>query len=172
MVPVNSASEDLLREEAKNQPRKEAETGHETTPVVAGGAGGSDPAGAPVAVAVPSPTDAPNGDATKGDKPKKGDKPGKGEPAKGGKGGAAATASAGKASRAECGAALDRYLDLLIAADGRFAGLPPELLNAAKQQGFSQVGQKNPCDAEGISREQHSCAMAAKTGDTWKRCFD
>jgi len=163
-VPANSASEEHMSRGGKPKPEeprpREAETGSLTTPLTTdasqanGGAGATGNGGA--------------GNGGHGAKPAKGGKEPAGKapptPATGAKGGE-------KVSRTECGGALDRYLDLAIGADGRFGGLPPELVAQMKAQGFAQAGAKNPCDSEGMTRTQHSCAMGASSTAAWQACF-
>ena len=94
-------------------------------------------------------------------------------PAPTGAGSATATAAPApggpKVTKAECKKALDRYVDLAIAADPNLAGLPPDVIKQAFAQAASQSG--DPCAGDGVSRNQYKCAMKATTTDAWQTCM-
>lgn len=80
------------------------------------------------------------------------------------------TAAAGpKVTKAECKRVLDKYVDLAIASDPNLSGLPPDVI----KQAFAQAAQQsaNPCDGDGVSRNQYKCAMKATTTDAWQACM-
>lgn len=81
----------------------------------------------------------------------------------------------GAVSSKECNEALEHGLDLMIAGDPRFAGIPPEVMQNLKGQAFkdamSQYGGQNPCvPGKGITRAEYDCEMAASTSDEFKKC--
>jgi hypothetical protein len=80
----------------------------------------------------------------------------------------------GPVSAKECNEALERGLDLMIAGDPRFAGIPPEVMQNLKGSAFkdamAQHGGQNPCAGKGISRAEYDCEMAASTLDDYKKC--
>jgi len=157
-VPANSASEQRLAMEGKAKPAPaptaDDPTQPATTPM------GGDPA--------PPTTTAPTGAGTgkgggKGPKEAKGPKEVK-DP-KGGGG--------GKVSRAECKQTFDKYIDLTLASDSRFEGIPPEMIAQLKEQALSQAqSQKgDPCSTQDVTRAQYQCAMGAPTTAAWQRCM-
>jgi len=152
-VPANSASEERMKnggekkEEKTEAPRDPTQP--YTQPVV-----GGDPSGGGTTAG----KDGKGGAAASKD----GKDPKAGKEAKGGK---------DKVAKADCTRALDKFLDLMIASDSRFEGIPPEMVAQFKQQGFSQVSGPNPCDGEGITRTQYNCAMAAGSTSAWQRCM-
>lgn len=73
-----------------------------------------------------------------------------------------------KATKQECGKALDKYLELAIGNDARLQGLPPDVIAEAKRQVRSQ--QSDPCTGD-VTRSQYTCAMAAKTTAQWEACM-
>jgi len=154
-VPANSASEERLKtgekKEEANKPAHDPSQPY-TTPV--GGAGGSNDVtpGGPKEV----------GAQTAGKKDPKDPKE---------KPGAAGKGSKDKVPKAECAKALDRGLDLMMAGDSRFEGIPPEMIAQFKSQGLSQVGGPNPCDGQGMTKSQYDCAMGASSSSAWQRCI-
>jgi hypothetical protein len=74
-----------------------------------------------------------------------------------------------KVTKAECKKALEKYVDLAIAADPSLSGLPPDVIKQAFAQAASQSG--DPCAADGVSRNQYKCAMKATTPDAWQACM-
>lgn len=164
-IPANSASEQRLAMEGKAKPASapvaEDPTQPLTTPM---GGGDSTPT-----------TTAPAGAATakggKGPKDAKGPKE-----AKDPKGGAAAGgggSGGGKVSHAECKQALDKYIDLTLASDPRFEGIPQDMVAQLKEQAFSQAqSQKgDACATQEVTRSQYTCAMGATTTTAWQRCM-
>src|SRR5690606_20916272 len=63
----------------------------------------------------------------------------------------------GTVSKAECDQVMDRYLKLEISTNPQLKGLPPELIEQAKQTARERHGEA-PCTA---TRAQYTCAMAA-----------
>ena len=74
-----------------------------------------------------------------------------------------------KVTKSECKKVLDRYVDLAIAADPNLAGLPPDVIKQAFAQAAAQSA--NPCDGDGVSRDQYKCAMKATSADRWQACM-
>ncbi len=74
-----------------------------------------------------------------------------------------------KVTKAECKKVLDKYVDLAIAADPNLAGLPPDVIKQAFAQAASQSA--NPCEGDGVSRNQYKCAMKATSADKWQACM-
>ena len=58
-------------------------------------------------------------------------------------------------SRAECKQTFDKYIDLTLASDSRFEGIPPEMITQLKEQALSQAqSQKgDPCSTQEVTRE-------------------
>ncbi|MEA2749110.1 MAG: hypothetical protein QOI41_3253, partial [Myxococcales bacterium] len=79
----------------------------------------------------------------------------------------------GKVSRAECKQTFDKYIDLTLASDTRFEGIPPEMIAQLKEQALSQAqSQKgDPCSTQDVTRTQYQCAMSAPTTAAWQRCM-
>jgi hypothetical protein len=79
----------------------------------------------------------------------------------------------GKVSKAECKQLFDKYIDLTLASDTRFEGIPPEMITQLKEQALSQAqSQKgDPCSTQDVSRQQYNCAIAAPTTQAWQRCM-
>lgn len=84
----------------------------------------------------------------------------------------------GKATRAECTAMLDKYLDLTIAQDPSLTKLTPEEANAAREikralrkdePAYKRV--HDQCERE-ISKREYRCAMKTHTPETWQACID
>jgi hypothetical protein len=78
-----------------------------------------------------------------------------------------------KVSKAECKQIFDKYIDLTLASDTRFEGIPPEMIAQLKEQALSQAqSQKgDPCSTQEVSRTQYTCAMSAPTTAAWQRCM-
>jgi len=160
-VPANSASEERLSGGKKEETKTTSATTTDaaqpyTQPVVAGGDTSAPSGGAPAAAGA----GAAGGKGGSAKEPKGGKEP-------------KTTAAGGKdkVSKAECTRALDRFLDLMIASDSRFEGIPPEVVAQMKQQGFAQASGPNPCDSQGITRSQYDCAMSATNTSAWQRCM-
>ena len=73
----------------------------------------------------------------------------------------------GRIGKAECGRAMDHYLELEITTNPQLKGLPPEVIEQAKQSAREQHGEA-PCTATAV---QYRCAMAAKTTAAWQKCM-
>lgn len=148
MVPANSA----------NEPDKNDAT---TT---------SGPASGPTSDASNDPSGAKpagNGTTASGGMPQKigGDAPAAPAPV-----GTATPAAGGpKVTKVECKKVLDKYVDLAIAADPNLAGLPPDVVKQAFAQAAAQSA--NPCEGDGVSRNQYKCAMKATSTDKWQACM-
>lgn len=176
-VPANSASEERLASDGKPKPKATAAedpTQPLTTPMngdgsgaAAGGAGAGGAAGTGGAG-----TAAGKGGAGKGSGAAKGPTP-KDPPAPVAKDPPGAKGAGGKVSRAECKQTFDRYIDLTLASDSRFEGIPPEMIAQLKEQALSQAqSQKgDPCSTQDVTRSQYTCAMAAPTTSAWQRCM-
>ena len=90
-------------------------------------------------------------------------------------GGATATSSSGgggkpnpnAASKAECDKAMDKYLNLEMATNPQLKGVPPEVMEQAKQMAREQHGDA-PCTA---TKAQYKCAMGATTTAAWQKCM-
>jgi hypothetical protein len=80
----------------------------------------------------------------------------------------------GPVSKQECNEALDHGLDLFIASDTRFQGIPPEMMQQFKSQAMKDAlrdhAGQNPCAGKGISRTEYDCEMAATSLDDFKKC--
>jgi hypothetical protein len=81
-------------------------------------------------------------------------------------------------TRAECTEMLDKYIDMVIAADPGLENLSPAEAHAARDMkkavrktdpGYVRV--QDQCEAE-ISRREYRCAMKAPTPETWQACID
>ncbi len=89
-----------------------------------------------------------------------------------------ALACNGKATREQCTEMLDRYLDMVIAADPELSRLSAEEGRAAREM-KKAVRKAEPsyrrvhdqCEGE-ISRREYRCAMKADTPETWQACID
>ncbi|HEY8076432.1 MAG TPA: hypothetical protein VIF62_20045 [Labilithrix sp.] len=80
-----------------------------------------------------------------------------------------------KVSKTECETAQNHALDVAIASDPRFQGIPPDVLATLKSQAMGQLVQQkpgeNPCtNGKGITRAEYDCEMAATTLDEYKKC--
>lgn len=162
-VPANSASEQRLAMEGK--PKTATATPAEdptqplTTPL-----GGGDPA----AGSAPATTTGAAGGGGSGKGTGKGGAKGPKE-----KDPPAPKGGGGKVTKAECKQTFDKYIDLTLASDSRFEGIPPEMIAQLKEQALSQAqSQKgDPCSTQDVTRTQYSCAMSAPTTAAWQRCM-
>jgi hypothetical protein len=166
-VPANSASEQRLAMEGKTKPAAPQPSDDLaqplTTPLTA------DPAATAPATTAGSDNGSSATANVKGGKGGKGPKDAKGpKEVKDPKGG-----GGGKVSRAECKQTFDKYIDLTLASDSRFEGIPPEMIAQLKEQALSQAqSQKgDPCSTQDVTREQYKCAMTAPTTAAWQRCM-
>ncbi len=75
----------------------------------------------------------------------------------------------GAVSQAECASLFDRYIDLEMGDNAKLAGIPPEIIQQAKQQARAQSG--DPCVKEKVPRAKYNCAMAARTTAAWRTCM-
>ncbi len=146
-VPANSSAENRLQGEKKEE--RPAEKNDPTQPLMTPvGAGGGAAGGAAAGAG--------GGDDDDG-KPKK-PKPGK----------------TGPVSKQECNEALDHGLDLMVASDPRFQGIPPEMLQQFKSQAMKDAlrdhAGQNPCGGKGITRAEYDCEMAATSSDDFRKC--
>jgi hypothetical protein len=73
----------------------------------------------------------------------------------------------GAVSKAECDRVMDRYLELEIANNPQLKGVPPEVIEQAKQMAREKQGE-SPCTA---TRTQYTCGMAASSTAAWQRCM-
>jgi len=154
-VPVNSAAEERLHGSPKAKPAApaEAESQPLTTPMTGEGS-----ANAPVATPTAGASSGKAGTA-------------KGAPA--GKEPPAAKGGDAKVTKAECKQLFDRYIDLTIGSDTRFAGVPPEMIAQMKASAHAQArAQKgDPCATQEVSRPQYTCAIASTSTAAWTRCM-
>lgn len=70
-------------------------------------------------------------------------------------------------SKPECDRVMDKYLELEIASNPQLRGVPPNVIEAAKQMAREKHGD-SPCTA---TRSQYTCAMAATSTATWQKCM-
>ena len=156
-VPANSVSEARLAGEDGPRP-----TPSETEPT-------NDPT-KPVLTSVDEEGDEGSGGTTASATPGKGGKSGK----KGHKKSGGAKKSGPKVSRAQCNQLLDKFIDLAVGSDSRFAGIPPAMLKTMKMQARSQATQQkgDPCAGEGVTRSEYDCGMAAETTAEWQKCLE
>ena len=78
----------------------------------------------------------------------------------------------------ECVAMLDRYIDMVVAADPSTKNLPPaqasavrEMKKAVKKAEASYRRVETQCETE-VTRREYDCAMAAKNADEWEACIE
>jgi hypothetical protein len=78
----------------------------------------------------------------------------------------------------ECAAMLDRYIDMVVAADPAVRNVPPaqasavrETKKAAKKAEANYAHVQGRCESE-VSRGEYDCAMAAKNADEWEACIE
>jgi hypothetical protein len=163
-VPANSASEQRL---ASGSPPKSSAgpTEDPTQPLTTPMGGGDTAGGAGAGAGAGGGAGAAGGGATGKGGPKKGDPkvPKEKEP----------KSTGAKVSKAECKQLFDKYIDLTLASDTRFEGIPPEMIAQLKEQALSQAqSQKgDPCSTQEVSRTQYNCAIAAPTTQAWQRCM-
>lgn len=163
-VPANSASEQRLA--SGSPPKSSAAPAEDPTQPLTTPMGGGDTAGGGAAGgAGAAGGGAAGGGATGKGGPKKGDPkvPKEKEP----------KSTGAKVSKAECKQLFDKYIDLTLASDTRFEGIPPEMIAQLKEQALSQAqSQKgDPCATQEVSRTQYNCAIAAPTTQAWQRCM-
>ena len=82
-------------------------------------------------------------------------------------GGAKESGGKGAVSKSECDRVMDKYLELEIAKNPQLQGVPPEVIEQAKQMARQQHGEA-PCTA---TRAQYTCAMGATSTSAWQRCM-
>lgn len=85
----------------------------------------------------------------------------------GGGSGGGGKANPNAASKAECDKAMDKYLSLEIASNPQLKGVPPEVIEQAKQMAREQHGEA-PCTA---TKAQYKCAMSAASVAAWQKCM-
>jgi len=78
----------------------------------------------------------------------------------------------------ECVAMLDRYIDMVVAADPSTRNLAPaqasavrEMKKAVKKAEASYRQVETRCETE-VTRTEYDCAMAAKNADEWEACIE
>jgi hypothetical protein len=83
-----------------------------------------------------------------------------------------------KIGKPECDAMLDRYIDMVVAADIASKNVPPaqvaavrEMKKAVKKAEASYVHVQARCESE-VTRKEYDCAMAAKNADEWEACIE
>jgi hypothetical protein len=80
----------------------------------------------------------------------------------------------GPVSKQECNEALDHGMDLMLAEDARFQGVPPEMRQELKSQALKEAlrehADQNPCVGKGISRAEYDCEMAAMSMVEFTKC--
>lgn len=81
--------------------------------------------------------------------------------------GPAAKPNPNAASKPECDKAMDKYISLEISSNPQLKGVPPEVIEQAKQMTREQHGEQ-PCTA---TKAQIKCAMAATTTAAWQKCM-
>jgi hypothetical protein len=83
-----------------------------------------------------------------------------------------------RVTKADCTRMLDKYLDMVIAADKTVRNLPPEQATAVREmkravkkaeRSYAQVEQQ--CETE-VSRGEYDCAMKANIPDEWEACIE
>jgi hypothetical protein len=97
---------------------------------------------------------------------------------------ASATLAAGasgcrhKVTTNDCTQMLDRYLDMVIAADPSTRSLPPaqaaavrDMKRAVKKTEKSYAQVEAQCETE-VSRDEYDCAMKANIPDEWEACIE
>jgi hypothetical protein len=160
-VPANSASEQRLAMEGKPKTATTAPADDPTQPLTT-------PLGGDPAAGSPATTTGAAGSGGSGKGAGKGGAKGPKE-----KEPPAAKGGGGKVTKAECKQTFDKYIDLTLASDSRFEGIPPEMIAQLKEQALSQAqSQKgDPCSTQDVSRTQYNCAMSAPTTAAWQRCM-
>lgn len=162
-VPANSASEQRLAMEGKPKTTRAAPAEDPTQPLTTplnDGATGAGAAGASTGAGAAGGGASGKGGAKGSKGPKEKDPPGP-------KGGG------GKVTKAECKQTFDKYIDLTLASDSRFEGIPPEMIAQLKEQALSQAQTQkgDPCSTQEVTRTQYNCAMTAPTTAAWQRCM-
>jgi hypothetical protein len=83
-----------------------------------------------------------------------------------------------KVTKADCTQMLDRYLDMVIAADPATKNLPPaqatavrDMKRAVKKAERSYAQVETQCETE-VSRDEYDCAMKANIPDEWEACIE
>jgi hypothetical protein len=78
----------------------------------------------------------------------------------------------------ECNTMLDRYIDMVVAADPAMNNLPPaqasavrEMKKSVKKAEASYMRVQSQCASE-VTRKEFDCAMAAKNADEWEACIE
>jgi hypothetical protein len=78
----------------------------------------------------------------------------------------------------ECDTMLDRYIDMIVAADPATKNLPPaqasavrEMKKAVKKAEASYMRVQSQCASE-VTRKEYDCAMSAKNADEWEACIE
>ncbi len=73
---------------------------------------------------------------------------------------------------------LERYIDMIAAADPAVESLPPaqaaaarEAKKARKKAEARYTHVQAQCEAE-VTRKEYECAMAAKNPDEWEACIE
>jgi len=91
---------------------------------------------------------------------------------------AALSACQKKIEPQECMSMLDRYIDMVVAADPTTKNLPPaqasavrEMKKAVKKAEASYRQVETRCETE-VTRREYDCAMAAKNADEWEACIE
>jgi len=84
----------------------------------------------------------------------------------------------GKVTKDDCTKMLDRYLDMVIAADPATRNLPPaqaaavrDMKRAVKKAERSYAQVEAQCETE-VSRSEYDCAMKASIPDEWEACIE
>ncbi len=167
-VPANSASEERLAMEGKPKPAPAPVAEDPTQPLLTpmgGDATGAAGTGTGTGTAAPGKGGKGPKDGAKGPKDPKG--------GNGATGATGATGGTGKVSRAECKQTFDKYIDLTLASDPRFEGIPQDMVAQLKETALSQAAAQkgDPCTTEGITRTQYQCAMSSASTTAWQRCM-
>ncbi len=83
-----------------------------------------------------------------------------------------------KVTRDDCTRMLDRYLDMVIAADPTTRNLPPaqatavrDMKRAVKKAEKSYAQVETQCETQ-VSRSEYDCAMKANVPDEWEACIE
>lgn len=82
-------------------------------------------------------------------------------------GGSKDSGGKGAVSKSDCDRVMDKYLELEIAKNPQLQGVPPEIIEQAKQMAREKHGDA-PCTA---TQAQYACAMAATSTSAWQRCM-
>jgi hypothetical protein len=83
-----------------------------------------------------------------------------------------------KVTRDDCTRMLDRYLDMVIAADPATRDLPPaqaaavrDMKRAVKKAERSYAQVEAQCETQ-VTRGEYDCAMKANIPDEWEACIE